>query len=240
MILAAGNGTRLLVEGGRPKPLATVGGRALLDHILCHLEAVGFRRAVIVVGYQADAVRTHSYTTRSLEVEWIVNPTHHLPNGISLLSAREAFAGSFTLLMADHLFEPGTLRAFIQGAPPGGECTLAVDRKVDAVFDLADATKVVSVDNRVTRIGKQLDAFDGIDTGMFHCSPEVFAAMATAAERGDMTLSDGVAELAGRGEVHAWDAGDATWIDVDTPAAQQEAERLFERGCFRGAARDHR
>ncbi len=41
------------------------------------------------------------------------------------------------------------------------------------------------------------------------------------------SLSQGVAALAARGHMHAADVATARWIDVDTPEAHAEAERLL-------------
>ena len=41
------------------------------------------------------------------------------------------------------------------------------------------------------------------------------------------TLSEGVTKMIALGKMRAADVGDATWIDVDTPEAHVEAERLI-------------
>lgn len=55
VILAAGKGTRMKVE--RPKVLIEVLGRAMIHYVLDAVFAAGVRRAIVVVGYQADNVR---------------------------------------------------------------------------------------------------------------------------------------------------------------------------------------
>jgi MurNAc alpha-1-phosphate uridylyltransferase len=48
MVMAAGLGKRMLpLTANRPKPLVEVGGKALIDHMLDHLEEVGIARAVV-------------------------------------------------------------------------------------------------------------------------------------------------------------------------------------------------
>lgn len=119
--------------------------------------------------------------------------------------------------------------------PPDG-VLLAVDRKVDLVYDLDDATKVVTRDGALEQIGKSLAVYDAIDTGMFLCSDAIFAAMRESASLGAESLSDGVATLGRMGRVRTWDIGRAAWIDVDTPGARDEAERMLRAGCFSRAA----
>lgn len=60
MVLAAGLGTRMrsLTEA-RPKPLVSVGGKPLLDHVLDKLAAAGVETAVLNVHYFADQIERH-------------------------------------------------------------------------------------------------------------------------------------------------------------------------------------
>ena len=67
---------------------------------------------------------------------------------------------------------------------------------------------------------------------MFLCSDAIFAAMRASASGGGQSLSDGVAMLGRTGRVRTWDIGAAAWIDVDTPGARDEAERMVRAGCF--------
>lgn len=60
MVLAAGLGTRMRpLTDDRPKALVTVGGRALIDHVLDRLAKVGVERAVVNVHWFADRLQAH-------------------------------------------------------------------------------------------------------------------------------------------------------------------------------------
>ncbi|MDM5175741.1 nucleotidyltransferase family protein [Massilia sp. DJPM01] len=60
LILAGGKGTRLgPVLGGLPKPMAMVGGRPFLAHLIERLEAAGFTEVTLSLGYQADCIVRH-------------------------------------------------------------------------------------------------------------------------------------------------------------------------------------
>lgn len=55
IILAAGKGTRM--NSDLPKVLCEVGGRPMVEYVIDALEACGFDRIVLVVGYKSELVR---------------------------------------------------------------------------------------------------------------------------------------------------------------------------------------
>src|SRR5262249_47724874 len=60
MVLAAGLGTRMRPHNGQiPKPLVTVGGKALIDYVLDRLADAGVERAVVNVHHLADQIEQH-------------------------------------------------------------------------------------------------------------------------------------------------------------------------------------
>jgi N-acetyl-alpha-D-muramate 1-phosphate uridylyltransferase len=60
MVLAAGRGLRMRPLTDRiPKPLVTVAGRALIDHVLDRLAEAGVETAVVNVHYLADQIVRH-------------------------------------------------------------------------------------------------------------------------------------------------------------------------------------
>jgi N-acetyl-alpha-D-muramate 1-phosphate uridylyltransferase len=60
MVMAAGLGTRMRPYNGQiPKPLVTVGGKALIDYVLDRLADAGVERAVVNVHHLADQIERH-------------------------------------------------------------------------------------------------------------------------------------------------------------------------------------
>ncbi len=231
VVLAAGNGRRMRSRSLLPKPLIEVEGRSLLQRIVEQLGEAGIDKVFIVVGYLGDEIRNHDFEA-DVEIEWVDNPDYHLANGISLLAVEKRVRSPFLLLMSDHLFDKTILEHMLNNGLPEKGGILAIDGKIQSVFDLPDATKVQSQDERVTRIGKDLTDFDSVDTGVFVLTRSVFPAMWKSVNRGDRSLTGGISELATRQLVKTWDIGPRRWIDIDTPDALSEAERLLRVGCL--------
>lgn len=232
LILAAGNGRRIMSHSGAlPKPLVQLRGVPLIEHVLKSAQEAGIRRFVIVVGYQADVIRSWFADRKltDLEITWVENSEYQKDNGISVLKARHHLLSPFILVMSDHIFEPATARTLMRQAFGRDQVILAVDSKIDRVFDLDDATKVKRDGNHIVDIGKNIVDYDALDTGMFFCRPALFETLNSALKSGNCSLSDGMRKLSDKGCFRAFDIGDAHWQDVDTPEALAHAEKTFER-----------
>ncbi len=60
MVMAAGKGTRMMpLTADRPKPLVSVAGITLLDHVLDQLRSAGVGRIVVNVHYLPDQIEAH-------------------------------------------------------------------------------------------------------------------------------------------------------------------------------------
>jgi choline kinase len=235
LILAAGNGSRIAsLSGGMPKPLVPLCGVPLLEHVILSSQQAGISRFVIVVGYRADLIRRWfaAQSLGNISVTWIENLEYHKANGVSALAAKEELHDPFLLLMSDHLFEPKTAKALLHEPLSDDEVILAVDYKIDRVFDLDDATKVQCNGNHIVGIGKDLACYNALDTGMFLCSPSLFQRLESAKKDGNCSLSDGMRQLGREQKLHAFDIGDAHWQDVDTPEALGYAENIFDRDFY--------
>jgi CDP-L-myo-inositol myo-inositolphosphotransferase len=104
---------------------------------------------------------------------------------------------------------------------------LVVDRDVRAVPDPEDATKVRVRDQHVVAIGKDLGDYNAIDTGLFLCTPALFAALRRSQNHGDCSLSDGIRNLAERERVRILDIERDFWLDVDTKETLALADKLL-------------
>ena len=229
VILMAGTGSRLRASGKMlPKPLIPIGGRPLISYILAALLEVKISTVYAVVGCESEQLLRGltPLIPAGMRLHPIQNPEWEKQNGVSLLSAAPHLRAPFLLVMGDHLFEPSLLQKFVRQAQPA-ILNLAIDRKLDSIFDLDDAMKVLTNDGRVIAIGKTLRNYDAIDTGIFVCPPEIFRYLEDAHRNGDCSLADGVRLMAANNKVRAIDIGDAWWQDVDDSGMLAQAEEAL-------------
>ena len=210
----------------------TVGGQTLLERTVGCCRTAGARRILVVTGFRHELIEAEVARLTRGDVETVPNPDWTKANGLSLYVCRDRLTAPFALMMSDHVFDPSILTDLMALAPPAGSVTLAVDHKVDQIFDLDDATKVVVEDGRIVRISKTLPSYNAIDCGLFLCTPAIFDALAeVVARKGDASLSEGMAIIGGRGGFVPFDIGDRWWQDVDTPEMlAQAAGELARRG----------
>jgi len=238
VILAAGMGSRMNVEGVERrifKPFIEVGGRAIVQRNLSILASFGVERAVVVLGYEAEHVRGlfEALPAWGGEFVFVHNPEWRKSNGLSLLATEGRTRGDFLLLMGDHLFDAELLERLLAADHGDFGVVLGVDRKIEQVFDLDDATKVVTDPadpRRIVAIGKELTAYDCVDVGMFLCSQDAYPALKAARAQSptdDCSLSEGWRVLAADGRFRAHDVGAARWQDVDTPEMLGNATEWF-------------
>jgi len=223
----AGSGSRLRgADESFLKPLVPILGRPLISYTIDALAGAGIRKINAVVGFESERLvaAVRRLVPAGIEICFIENPEWQKQNGISFLAAKDYVAAPFLLTMSDHLFDEAIVDLLIESADLG--ClNLAIDRKLNSIFDLDDAMKVQTRGDRVAAIGKNLENYDAIDVGLFICPLEIFEYFERAKQGGDCSLADGVRLMAADNKVRAIDIGDAWWQDIDTPEMLQQAEK---------------
>ena len=230
VILIAGQGSRLRgADKNFLKPFVPVLGRPLLSYILEAISCAGISTAHFVVGYESERViaEAKQLIPPHITASFIVNRDWQKQNGISLLAAAGHVSAPFLLTMGDHVFDGTIVDSLLNNFEPG-LLNIAIDRKLDSIVDLDDAMKLQTRGNKVTGIGKNLRSYDAIDTGLFVCSPEIFAYLEQAKSingGSDCSLANGVELMAVDGKVRGIDIGSARWHDIDTPRVLKHAEQ---------------
>lgn len=246
VILAAGYGSRLDPDEGH-KILTRIGGHSLFDYHLVNFTKLGVEHLTIVTGYDPAPLR-EALETKPVpdgpQIHFAHNPEFDKAHGLSVLAGAESGiedlgldrALPFWLVMSDHLYDPALfdkLRDDFENAnSPSFEGVLATDKKITTIFDLPDATKLSlsHPEGNFEKVGKKLENFQRIDTGLFWCGRGfVDALQAERAQRDDCSPSDAIRRLSEDNSFYFWDIGPYLWQDVDTPEAKQHAETLLER-----------
>jgi len=241
VILAAGLGTRLR-GGSDSKPLTPLAGTPLIEHVIRRAAAGGASRFVVVTGHEAERLERFLADLGervSLPIEFARTEDWTRPNGHSVLAGSERVDGDYLLLMSDHLFDPEIARRLAEDGDRTAGVVLAVDRNpAGEMIDLDDATKVqVGPAGHIEAIGKELERYNAIDTGVFMARPALADAIrAVVAEGGSGSLSAGVQRLAGEGRAQTLDIGTARWIDVDDARMLGLAEAFLAGGPPRECA----
>jgi 1L-myo-inositol 1-phosphate cytidylyltransferase len=232
VILMAGTGSRLRGSAETiAKPLIPVAGRPLISYAIDSFDRMGVKTLHAVVGPNGDelAAAVAPLLPARMEFRPISNLNWQKQNGVSLLTAAGKVRAPFFLAMGDHLFQSSILDQLIAQSD-STKLNLAIDRKIDSIFDLDDAMKVQTNGKLISAIGKNLERYDAIDTGIFLCPEIMFDYLRRALKDDDCSLADGVRLMASERKALAIDIGEAWWQDVDTPEmlarAELEAERL--------------
>jgi choline kinase len=248
VILMAGEGSRLRQGyGGQArlrgsnktflKPFVGVLGRPLISYTVDTITRAGIKTIHFVVGYEKERMiaQVRQVIPSGANAFFIENRDWRKQNGISVLAAAGQVGSPFLLTMSDHLFENAIVDRLLSNFDPG-LLNIAVDRKLDSIFDLPDAMKVQIQGNKVTGIGKDLLKFDAIDTGLFVCPLEIFDYLERAKSdnsENDCSLADAVRLMAGDKKVCGIDIGRSWWQDVDTAPMLHHAEKQIAKARMR-------
>ena len=232
LIIAAGRGERLnSFTNENPKPLLPLSGRPLIERIILAVREAKIRDIIIVKGYLGEKIENFlgDGSRYNVRIEYAENKHWHLGNGVSVYEARDLTDENFVLLMADHIFNPKILSELQRCEISDEECVLCVDMHMRYVFDFKDATKVLVNEDRIFDIGKELEYYNGVDMGIFLCSPAIFEALEKAFRNGEYSLTAAVRELANEKLMKAccFDDEEYYWMDIDTMKMGKIAESLL-------------
>jgi choline kinase len=113
LLLAAGTGSRLApLTDKKPKCLVPVDEISILERLVDALRFHNFKRLVIVVGHEADAIRDFiGIRAGGMEITYITSPVYKTTNNIySLWLARKEINEPFLLIESDLIFDPEMLK----------------------------------------------------------------------------------------------------------------------------------
>jgi L-glutamine-phosphate cytidylyltransferase len=220
VILAAGRGGRLRgVAGDRPKCLARVGARTLLERQIQSLRACGADEIAVVAGYRAAEVRGLC----GPGVDIVHNSRYATTNSLySLWLARDLLADGFVVLNADVLFHPQILADLLSARYD--DALLMASRNGDEPFS-DEEMKVQVRRGRVVDIDKQMPASqaDGENVGIVKFGRDGAAVMVevlnelVAAGGSREWLPRAFAAFVERRPLHVVETRGFPWIEIDFP-----------------------
>ena len=228
LIIAAGQGTRLKSIGDT-KPLITLLGLSLIERVILTAKKSGIKKFCIVTGYNGEKIRKQLSDGKKygVKIQYIQNDSWAKGNATSVLKAKNNFKKPFVLLMADHNYDSGILDRLLKTKIEKDESILCVDNNPKKHLDIDDATKVQTLDHKIKTIGKDLNDYDCIDTGIFICNPMIFNALEESISKGDNGLAGGIKILAQRNKMRYLTLADNFWIDIDNQTDLKHAEHFL-------------
>ena len=219
VILAAGRGGRLRgAAGDRPKCLARVGAKTLIERQIQTLRGCGVREIAVVAGYRAADVRSVC-----AGIEIVHNTRFATTNSLySLWLARGLLTDGFVVLNADVLFHPQLLEDLLTARYPDA-LLMAARQDADRYSD--EEMKVRVRRGCVVDIDKAMppDDADGENIGIVKFSPDGAAIVVDAMN--EIVGAGGVrewlprvfADFCRRRPLHVVESRGYPWIEIDFP-----------------------
>ncbi|WP_254768530.1 bifunctional sugar-1-phosphate nucleotidylyltransferase/acetyltransferase [Salinilacihabitans rarus] len=210
IVLAAGEGTRIRpLSESLPKPMLPVADRPLVAHTVDAAVDAGADEVVLVVGYEADAVREYfGPEYRGVPVEYAVQE-ERAGTADAVNAAREHLDGPFAVLNGDNLYDPAAIDRLFSAAP--AVCAVEVD-------DPRNYGVLSTADGAVTDI---VEKPDDPPTNLANAGAYAFPAEASewldvpASERGEREITDVLARVIDRYAVSPVTLDG--WLDVGRP-----------------------
>ena len=229
LIIAAGMGSRLRHGSDVPKPLNTLLGLTFIERVLLSAKEAGIKDFIITVGFQAEKVMDYLKDGKrwGVNIEYIYNSEWYKGNGVSVLKAKKKLKDeNFLLLMTDHIFPPEIL-VTLKGCKPNKGCIMVVQKDLKKSASIEDETKIKIENGYITDIGKGLEKFNGIDAGIFLCSPVIFNALEESARYGIEDLTSGISILIKKRRIQALELKEGILCNINTPKDLKFAENLL-------------
>jgi len=224
MVLAAGFGERMRPLTDRmPKPLVSVAGRPLIDHVLDRLAAAGIERAVVNVHYLADQIERHLKSRTAPTIVISDERDKLLDTGGGVVKALGAIGNEpFVHVNSDTIWIDGVkpnLEKLAEAFDPAQMDALLLLAPVSTSIGYAGRGDfTMAADGRLTRRSER-DVAPFVYAGAAILRPELFK----GAPDGAFSLTTLFDRAAAAGRLHGLRM-EGVWMHVGTPGAIKEAE----------------
>ena len=238
LLLAAGTGSRLYpLTQNSPKCLTLVNGKSILKRLVISLKQQGFKRLVIVTGYQENCIREFlGIESEEMIIEYILSPLYKTTNNIySLWMAREIINEPFVLIESDLVFDVSLLDDMCY---PNRIAIAQMQAWMNGTTVTVDQTQFVKKFQTGTT-----QAYDDIRYKTVNIYSFSLSSWYAIVERLDVYISVGrvnnyyetvFAEMVTDGSLNfqAVSFDNKPWYEIDTIADLTEAEKLFPADIY--------
>jgi N-acetyl-alpha-D-muramate 1-phosphate uridylyltransferase len=224
MVLAAGLGERMRPLTERlPKPLVTVAGKPLLDHVLDRLSAQGVERAVVNVHYLANLIERHIASRQAPQIvisderAKLLNTGGGVVKALPKLGAEPFFHINSDTIWIDGV-RPNLQRLAEAFDPDSMDALLLLAASNDSIGYSGRGDFLMASDGRLTkRAEPEIAPF--VYAGAALLRPELFR----DAPEGAFPLTVLFDRAAEAGRLHGLRL-EGVWMHVGTPGAIAQAE----------------
>lgn len=243
VLLAGGLGTRMREETEfKPKPMVSIGGKPVIQHLMEVFSTQGFSEFVILSGYRSEVIeqyflnfkaRNSGFTvdTGTGEVEylgrtpsWKVTVLDTGRESLTcdrLLAARHLLGNEpFLLTYGDGLANVN-LAALLEEFDKEPSSSVVTTATLDSRFGQVKA----DFEGRVSSFAEKPQSSDRINIGFFVFTPEVFDFLVPNSMLEDTALKN----MAEAGKLRAF-FHDGFWMPMDTYREYEKLNKIYEAG----------
>jgi 3-dehydroquinate synthase len=232
LILAAGRGKKL-DRPNLPKCLVEIGGKKIIFRLIEQFINEGIENIHIVVGFEKDKIieAVQNKFSSITNLNFIINDQWEKGIGLSALKANEFLNKPFILSMGDHVFDDKHIKLMAHQDISETNVKLLVDPLIKDFYRLDTAVKVLIENKKITDVHVNLHNYNGIDTGLFTCSPQtLFSALELVIHQfKDYNLYKAIDLIAKQGDLEYVFIKEGEWNDVDTPIDLIKAEMRLRK-----------
>lgn len=153
---------------------------------------------------------------------------------LSVIKGMDIIKEKFILLVADYIFEPKKLLDFKNSKINNGECVVCVDENIDNVFDIENAMKVYTTDNKINEMGKNLKNYNAVGTGMFLCYSNFFKTLELEQniKRGHYSLTEIMTAPVKQRKMKVYTTHNF-WMKVNTKKDLKQTEKIMLKSLIK-------
>ncbi|HUT80079.1 MAG TPA: sugar phosphate nucleotidyltransferase [Candidatus Bathyarchaeia archaeon] len=248
LILCAGYGSRLQeVEKKLPKPMITINKKTLIEYIIDNFIKNNITKIIFVIGYKKPVLlnflkkKNKEYLTHNKEIKffYVLNNAIERENGFSgFLGLKKIsdlnFNSKIVLSMGDHLYSQKFIKTLVE-TEDKADIIIGTDSfiKTQKIVE-GSTTKILGENGEVIAIGKDIKAFNRIDTGIFLVSNSILKVAEEVEQKQNRFGWTDIIKLAMEKKfaVNFVDFDDIPWFNINYKHDLLEATEFTKKWLF--------